>query len=269
MSWLLVVQPDSSQADALLGALRAYVSQKVVIAASLEDALSSIDHGIPDVLLLPTLTPAATEDYLIAYLGTIPAARHVQILGLPHLEQFQSAVQPRARSVWPWRWRQRTRSAGTCGCDSGVFSKDVITYLAGASALREQNEVYDAHAALREMPERRSEPRFANGEVPWISLVRFGNERAALINVSSRGVLLRTRTRPQHRFLTRSDPAAREQPSLTLAMEPYGEVHVIGRVIRCVPFKAAAHTEYEIAFSFDDTVGLHLPACGSLVPVNR
>jgi hypothetical protein len=267
MSWLLVVQPDSVQADTLLHALRAYVSQKVIVAHSLEDALSSIDHSIPDVLLLPTLTPAATEEYLIAYLGTIPAARHVQILGLPQLEQCQNSVQPRARSVWHWRWWQRTRSTGTCGCDSEIFTKDVVTYLAGASAVREQNELYNEHAALREMPERRSQPRFANGEVPWISLVRFGSERAALINISSGGALLRIHTRPTYRFLTRSDSTARERPRLTLEMEPYGEVHANGRVIRCVPLNTTAQ-EYEIAFSFDDSVGLHLPASG-LVPVNR
>src|SRR5512132_1356944 len=117
MSWLLVVQPDSVQVDALLEALRAYISEDVVVAESLEDALSSIDQRIPDVMLLPTLIPAATEDYLIAYLGTIPAARHVQILGLPRLECSDNSVEQRARSLLPWRWRQRTRAVGTRGSD--------------------------------------------------------------------------------------------------------------------------------------------------------
>jgi hypothetical protein len=268
MSWLLVVQPDSEQADTLLDALRAYVSQDVVVAESLEDALSSIDQDIPDALLLPTLTPAGTEDYLIAYLGTIPTARHVQILGLPQLEQCDRPVEPRARSVLRWRWGQRTRGVRTRRCDSAIFTRDVVTYLARASALREQNELYDVHAASREMPDRRTEPRFANCDVPWISFARLGSERAALINVSARGALVRTRRRPEHRFLRRADPPVRERSGLTLELESHGEVHAVGRVIRCVPLKTCAQTEYEIAFSFDDSVGLHLPA-GSLVPVNR
>ena len=269
MSWLLIVQPDSVQVDALLEALRAYISEDVVVVESLEDALSWIDQRIPDVILLPTLIPAATEDYLVAYLGTIPAARHVQILGVPRLECFENSVEQRARSLLPWRWRKRTRAVGTRGCDSGIFTQDVVTYLAGARALREEIELYGAHAALRERTERRSEPRFANCEVPWISFVRIGSERAVLVNVSSRGALLRTHTRPEHRFLRRPDLTVRERPRLTLDLGPHRDVHVIGRVIRCVPLKTSARTEYEVAFSFDDSVGLHLPAAGSLVPARR
>jgi hypothetical protein len=33
-----------------------------------------------------------------------------------------------------------------------------------------------------------------------------------------------------------------------------------------VPLRTGAGMQYEIAFSFDDAVGLHLPAAGVLVP---
>jgi hypothetical protein len=266
MSLLLVVQPDAGQAEDLREALRAQISEEVVVAESLDDALSSIDEDIPDVVLLPPLTSPVTEDYLITYLAAIPSARHVQILGLPPLERPDNSLQGRARSLVRWsRWRA-TRAVRTQGCDPAIFTRDVVTYLAGAKTLKEEIQLYGAHASASARPERRSEPRFANSDVPWISFVRFGTERAALINLSSRGALLRTHTRPKHDFLKRSGSSARERPRLTLELGPYGEVQVIGRVVRCVPLKASAEPRYELAFSFDDSVCLHLPAARALVP---
>jgi hypothetical protein len=101
--------------------------------------------------------------------------------------------------------------------------------------------------------------------VPWISITRFGRGRAALINVSSRGVLLRTETRPEHHSLKRSDRNVRERWRLTLELSGH-EVDAMGRVIRCVPLRTGAGIQYDIAFSFDDSVGLHLPAAEALVP---
>ena len=278
MSWLLVVQPDSVQADALRETLRAHISEDVVVAESLDEALSLIDQRVPDVILLPPLIPVAVEDYLIAYLATIPGAGHIQILGLPRLERFNDAiqrindaiqrfndsVQHRARSLFPWRWRQEPRVVGTMGCDPTVFTQDVLTYLAGAKALKKEIELCSAYAAFSGRPERRSEPRFTNDEVPWISFVNFGGERAALINVSSRGALLRTHSRPDHHSLRRSYSNVQKPSRLTLELASNSEVHARGRVIRCVPLRTSARTQYEIAFSFDDSVGLHLPA--TLVP---
>src|SRR5262245_53038154 len=93
MSRLLVVQPDSVQADVLRVALRWRAAEDVVIAESLDDALFSIDKCVPDVVLLPPLISAALEDYLIAYLNAIPNADHVKILGLPRFERSGDAVE--------------------------------------------------------------------------------------------------------------------------------------------------------------------------------
>src|SRR5262245_26686823 len=133
MSWLLVLQPDSVQADALTEALRVHLSEDVVVADSLDDALCSIDQSLPDMVLLPAVIPAAVENYLIAYLGTIPGAGHVQILGIPMLERSDNTVEPQPRSLIPWRRRQ---GPITLGCDPGMFSQDVINYLAGGRALK-------------------------------------------------------------------------------------------------------------------------------------
>lgn len=263
MSRLLVVQPDSLQADALREALHGPAAEDVVVAESLDDALSSIDQCVPDVVLLPTLIPAAVENYLIAYLGTIPNAGHVRILGLPRFERSDNSVEPQARSRFPWRRLQGPHVVGTPGCDPGVFAQDVTFYLASARELKMECAAY---SALSGKSERRGERRFANNEVPWISYVRFGGERVALINVSSGGALLRTRSRPEHHFLRRSDPNALEPSCLTLELRSDSKVHALGRVVRCVPSRTSALTQYEVAFSFDHSVGLDLPAAGTLVP---
>jgi len=96
---------------------------------------------------------------------------------------------------------------------------------------------------------------------------RFGRGLAALINVSSRGVLLRTQTRPEHHSLTRSDRNGRERSRVTLELSG-DEIHAVGRVIRCVPLRTAAGIQYEIAFSFDDSLGVDLLATDALVPAS-
>jgi len=136
MSWLLVVQPDPVQAGVLRDALRGQVAEDILVAESLDVALAEIDQRIPDVILLPTLLPAAVEDYLIAYLGAIPSASHVQILGLPRLERSTSQVSRRTWSWFPWRRRVEAQAVGTPVCDPAVFARDVIDYLANARALK-------------------------------------------------------------------------------------------------------------------------------------
>jgi hypothetical protein len=266
MSWLLVIEPDSLQAAALREALGAHISEDVVVAEALGDALASIDRRIPDVILVPTLIPAAMEDYLVNYLGTIPGAGHVQILGLPRLERADDAVRRRPRSLFPWRRRHESRALRAPGCDPGLFTQDVVAYLACARTLKREIERHDTHMALSGRPDRRREPRFTSHDLPWISFVRFGSERAAVINLSALGALLRTHTRPEHRFLRRSDPNVPEQPRVTLELPPDREVHAVGRVIRCVPLQTGTRTEYEVALAFDESIGLYLPSTPALTP---
>jgi hypothetical protein len=263
MSWLLVVLPGSAQADLLQHALRTRISDEIVVVGSIEEGLTSIEQNIPDVILLPTMIPAV-EDYLVAYLATMPGARHVQILGIPCLEPPAAPLEPHGRSPLLWKRRQAPRPVAPLGCDPGVFAEDVVTYLARARELRAALAASRTDAASHQT-ERRSDPRFANHEVPWISVVRFGNERAVLLDVSSRGALLRTETRPEHSFLRRAAPGVRQRARLTLELASDQEVHAVGRVIRCVPSTTGPRTQYDVAFSFDESVGLHLPTSSALV----
>jgi CheY-like chemotaxis protein len=266
MPWLLVVQPDPVQAGALCDALRGHVTEDVVVAQSIDAALSLIDEGLPDVILLPSLMPSAVEDYLVAYLGAIPGADHVQILGLPVLRRPAEPVQPRSRSIFPWRRRRQQKLwvPETHGYDSGAFTKDVIDYLAGARMIRRDLALYGPPVS-KEL-ERRREPRFPSYEVPWVSLVSFAGEHATLIDVSARGALLRTSSRPRHDILKRPDPNSRSRPRLVLKLESHSEVQASGQVIRCIPVRTGTVPQYDVAFSFDEAVGLHLPWSGANVP---
>lgn len=260
MSRLLVVQPDPAQAEALRESVRAYIQADVAVAQSLEEALAWIDHCLPDVILLPTLMPALVEDYLVAYLATIPGAGHVQILGVPRLERAAVAVQRDERRRFPWQrrdWRlfrwlrgRQPREAIRPVCDPGVFSKDVVAYLAAADAVRRDFELLSPDVLSGR--NRRGEQRFGYDELPWISYVRMGGEQAALVNLSAGGALLRMNSRPEHRFLKRADPHVAQQARLTLEVGSVRQVHALGRVIRCVPMMASPQTQYEIAFLFDD-----------------
>jgi hypothetical protein len=249
------------QADLLRDALREHIAADVAVAQSLDEALDHIDHCLPDVILLPTLMPALVEDYLVAYLSTIPGAGHVQLLGVHRLERPAVDDQREERSLFPWRlrgwsilpWRRRRkprRHVGEPICDPDLFSKDVVAYLAAANALRQDFDLLSPDVLSGR--ERRIETRFSYDELPWISYVRMGGEQAALINLSAGGALLRMRARPEHRFLKRADPHVAQQARLTLEVGSVRQVHALGRVIRCVPVAASAQTQYEIAFLFDD-----------------
>ena len=268
MSLLLVVLPDSAHAGVLQMALEARVPDEIVVAGSLDEGLTSIDLNIPDVVLLPTLAPAV-EDYLLAYLATIPGARHVQILGIPRLAipnpENDTIVQPRVRSPLLWRRRQAAPVVEPPACDPHVFAEDVVAYLARARELRTALRRSLPNAERNRSIERRTDPRFANHQVPWITLVRLGDEQAVLLDVSSRGALLRTERRPEHDLLRRAESRARTRARLTLKLGSDGEVHAAGRIIRCMPSTAGPRTQYDVAFSFDESVGLHLPAASALI----
>ena len=266
MSRILVVQPDPEQAGALHDALRARVPAEVVFVESLDDAFDWIEQAIPDVILLPMLTPAFVEDYLLAYLATVPGAGHVQIMGIPQLSITEPAPPPPPRSLFRWRRRVAPAPIVRPGRDAGAFAQDVIEYLACARALKKELDLYGVSLSAAERLERRREPRFPMHEVPWIRLLSFAGEGASLVDVSARGALLRTHARPAHRALKRSELDPRARPHLVLKLESHSEVHAPGHIIRCVPVQKHDRTLYEIAFSFDDEVGLHLPWSGELVP---
>ena len=267
MSCVLAIQPDSAQAEILRKAFRGHIKEEVVVAGSLDEALASIDKGIPDVVLVPTLAPASVEDYLTSYLGSIPGTRHVQILGLPRLERSESGNPGRSFLFFNWRKRNLTpRAIDAPVCDPGVFTQDVVAYVAGVKALKDEIRRYGLPDDSNDGADRRRAYRFGTDEVPWIAEARFGDDKAVVINVSSTGALLRTQARPERHYLRRPDAFTKRRSRLTFELQWNREVHATGQIIRCIPVKTASRTHYEIAFTFDDAVGLHLPVVDAMVP---
>ncbi len=265
MSCVLAIQPDAAQAEILRKAYRGHIDEDVVVAQSLDDAMSAIDERLPDIVLVPTLAPASVEDYLTSYLGSIPGTRHVQILGLPRLERTEATE--RRRSLFRWRQpKQAPRAIDTPVCDPGVFTQNVVAYLAAARALKDEIRRYGLSEDSSDGADRRRAHRFGNEEVPWIATARLGSEKADVVNVSQSGALLRTTARPERHYLRRPDAFTRRRSSLTFELQWDREVQATGQVIRCIPVTTNGRTHYEIAFTFDDAIGLHLPVVDALVP---
>jgi hypothetical protein len=266
MSLLLVIQPDT-QATALRDLLLDCVSGEVVVVDSIDLALSTIDQRMPDVILLPMLMAPAEEDHLMAYLGTIRGAAHVQTIRVPQLELLRPVGKVPAHSPF-FSFRRRANDPLLPACNPRAFVRDVKMYLACAGALKEEVERRSDRAGRS--AERRGERRWEPDQVPWVSVVRFaGDEQTDLVNVSLGGALLRTRSRPERELLKRADPHGPERPRLTFRLESGREVHTTGRVVRCcVGPMAGEGNQYEIAFSFDQSVGLDLPSEGLVRPAD-
>ena len=263
MSLLLVIQPDR-QATALRDLLLECVPGELVVVDSIDLALSTIDRRMPDVILLPMLMAPGDEDHLMAYLGTIRGAAHVQTIRVPQLELPSPVDMLPAHSRF-FSFKRRANDPLLPACNPRAFVRDVKTYLACAGALKE--EVERRSDRVGRSAERRGERRWEPDQVPWVSVVRFaGDEQTDLVNVSLGGALLRTRLRPERELLKRADPHGPERPRLTFRLESGREVHATGRVVRCrVGPMAGEGNNYEIAFSFDQSVGLDLPSEGRLV----
>ena len=76
----------------------------------------------------------------------------------------------------------------------GVFTQDVVSYVAGVKALKDEIRRYGLPEESNDGAEyRRRAYRFAGlTKSPWIAEARFGDDKAVVINVSSTGALLRT-----------------------------------------------------------------------------
>lgn len=257
---VLAVQPDSAQARHVVHALRERVNAEVVVVDTTDAALSVIDKHVPDVVLLHALMPPAEEDYLIAYLRTLRNADHVQTITVPQLESSSDCDRPK-----PSLFRglmQRSARIGAVGCDSRLFAADVVGYLMRAHEIRYQIHKRKADDEPLGGSDRRGGHRWSPREMPWVSSVRlFAGEQADLIDISATGALIRTHVRPALPFLKQLDLDSRSRPGLAFQLASGAEVRATGRVVRChVGSVGGDPIQYHVAFRFDESIGLDLPA---------
>lgn len=224
---VLAIESDPSRVAALRHVLSRYVSADFQIVHSLNDALTSIDERIPDLVLTSALLPPRDESAIVLRLKELPGTRHLQIITTPYF--IDSEDPSTGRNVLNF-WNRR-RSTLHPFCDSETVGSQIEEYLAQArvrgfasNGVQHDTPPRPVVVPIRRKPEscstapliadaskepcisaralrptetydtdRRRAKRKTGGDVPslWsVNLPAGGNVR--LVNISSQGVLLET-----------------------------------------------------------------------------
>jgi hypothetical protein len=147
MSCVLVIEPDSGRADTLRDLLTTRANTDVVVVASKDAAVASVDERVPDLVLVDPLMSPRDEDSLIGHFRTLPDAGHLQTLTIPQLGRPPRQNRT-VRSVFGRRKRQATEDA-SAGYDPTQFVSEVAAYLARACELKGEIEQEKAASAER------------------------------------------------------------------------------------------------------------------------
>jgi hypothetical protein len=132
MSFVLAVEPDSTQANILRKILRGRIDAELLVVSTKDAALEAINSRVPDLVLVSTLLPPRDEDGLFAHLRSLDGASHLQTLTIPQLRRRQKPAAQGAFSVF----RKKTATSAPTGCDPHLFLQEVESYLARARELR-------------------------------------------------------------------------------------------------------------------------------------
>jgi CheY-like chemotaxis protein len=255
---ILAVQPDAAQAAILERALADYTRAELTVVSSANAALARVDRTIPDVILLDAFMRPPDEDYLLAYVRALPGTGHVQVISLPHLQSTPPPdSSPPRRGLFGRLSRSHNTAFTVPAYDARMFASDAADYLHRACDIRSHA---DYRITAPDPSNRRGNRRWAAPDVPWVSSVQLmSGERADLINLSSRGALVRTEIRPPLLARTHHDLDHAPQPGLTLQLSSGMQVRAQGRVIRCQMKAESLNVAYDVAFQFDTSLGLTLP----------
>jgi len=131
MSDVLVVQPDSAQAETLRDICRR-IGAELVIVSSTDAAVDAIAVKIPNLILLSTLLLARDEDALMAHLRTLEGASHLQTLTIP---QFRAATETAPVRKGGF-FRKKQKAPVSVGCEPAVFAEEVVAHLHRAVEIR-------------------------------------------------------------------------------------------------------------------------------------
>jgi CheY-like chemotaxis protein len=253
-SLILAVHPDPRQAALLRQALGTGLDAEVVIVNSPDAAIAAIAKEVPDLVLLHAFLPPRDENEVMAFVGALPHTEHVQVISIPVLQCPSERILPRHLLNG-----RKARLPGAVSSDPRLFAAEVAEYLSQALAIK--TEVQQREAGMADASDRRRALRWSPRDVPWVSSVQLGaGERADLVNVSSTGALLRTRTRPKLTSLKYVGRPSESRTSLTFRLVTGKEVHALAQVIRC--HVAALHNGgvlYGVAYRFNGSVPLELP----------
>lgn len=131
---VLVIESDPARQAVLRHVFTNHVSADFQIVPSVTDALTSIAHYMPDLVLTSPFLPPQDEGRLTARLKEQPGAEHLQVITTPYcieLEDPSADAASRIRHFW-----RRRRALMRHGCDSETLGKQIETYLEQAHARR-------------------------------------------------------------------------------------------------------------------------------------
>jgi CheY-like chemotaxis protein len=85
MAQILAIEPDPERIEILRRLVGDRLNAEVVVATSADEAISSLTHEPPDLILTSSLLPQAEGYQIAAHLRAIPALDHLPILTIPPL----------------------------------------------------------------------------------------------------------------------------------------------------------------------------------------
>src|SRR6266478_1907719 len=91
MSVVLVVEPDSAQAEVIRKAMRR-VDAELMMVSTAEAAINAMEQSAPDLVLVSALLPPRAEDALFAYLRSLEGQSHLQTLTIPQLRRGKESA---------------------------------------------------------------------------------------------------------------------------------------------------------------------------------
>jgi CheY-like chemotaxis protein len=213
MACILAIEADPKRRTLLARLVREHVKAKLVLADSAADAISLIGHRMPDVILAPALMSPSDGAELMEHVKQLHGAPYVQLLTTPAFDMLaEPEVLPKRgfsmfRRQAPVTPQYDSAMVGALIADALVRARQArAEYAAWLTHQAEIEEMADARRseqqagalALRSdtsdsaaSDDRRTAPRKALGEIPWLSTVRLAwSVDISLINISSSGVLI-------------------------------------------------------------------------------
>jgi hypothetical protein len=262
---IIALHRDPAQWTALRNALDDIVDADVIVADTIGATLDAIDAHTPDLILVDPLLPPREADNLSGYLALLPEASHVQTVSVPVISTLSGDDSPPKvpePRTWLRRWllsnRRSQMTPTVASWRPEIFAAEVAAYLSLALALRAEKADLDGAPAFP-MVERRQSRRWPAEQTCLALPMMMATDRADLVNVSPRGVLLRTDVRPTPRFPELEGGLSRHQSPLTLWSASGEAIHGTGTAVRCRAKPIGdGRFLYEVAFRFDEP--LVLPA---------
>jgi CheY-like chemotaxis protein len=133
-SRVLVIESDPARQAVLRHVFTNHVGADFQIVSSVNDALTSITHHMPDLVLTSAFLPPQDEGTLTSRLKGLAGAEHLQVITTPYridLEDPSGDAATRFLQLW-----RRRRPLIRRGCDSETLARQIETYLEQARTRR-------------------------------------------------------------------------------------------------------------------------------------